>query len=145
MPLYLKSHSQGEYIFDHSWAEAYERAGGQYYPKLISAAPFTPATGARLLVRPDVDEAEARRILLGGALAVCERYEASSLHVNFPTQAEWDWMGAQGLAQREGQQYHWVNQGYAASRTSWRPCPQAGARPSAASGGTRRARWRSTP
>jgi predicted N-acyltransferase len=113
MPLYLKSHSQGEYVFDHAWADAYERAGGQYYPKLVSAAPFTPATGARLLVRPDVDEEEARRILLGGALAVCERYEASSLHVNFPTRAECDWMGAQGLAQREGQQYHWLNRRYA--------------------------------
>src|ERR1051325_2991334 len=55
MPLYLKSHSQGEYIFDHAWADAYERAGGQYYPKLLSAAPFTPATGPRLLARPDVD------------------------------------------------------------------------------------------
>ncbi len=113
MPLYLKSHSQGEYIFDHAWADAYERAGGAYYPKLLSAAPFTPATGPRLLVRPDVDVEEARRILLGGAVALCERYEASSFHVNFPTEDEWAWMGGQGLALREGQQYHWVNQGYA--------------------------------
>lgn len=113
MPLYLKSHSQGEYVFDHAWADAYERAGGRYYPKLISAAPFTPVTGPRLLVRPDVDEDEARRILLGGALAVCERYEVSSLHVNFPLQDEWAWMGAQGLSLRQGQQYHWVNNGYA--------------------------------
>jgi uncharacterized protein len=112
MPLYLKSHSQGEYVFDHAWADAYERAGGQYYPKLISAAPFTPATGPRLLVRPDVDRQEAWRILLGGALAVCERYEASSLHVNFPTAAEWTWMGEQGLSLRQGQQYHWENRGY---------------------------------
>ncbi len=112
MPLYLKSHSQGEYVFDHAWADAYERAGGQYYPKLISAAPFTPATGPRLLVRPDVDRQEAWRILLGGALAVCERYEASSLHVNFPTAAEWAWMGEQGLSLRQGQQYHWENRGY---------------------------------
>jgi predicted N-acyltransferase len=112
MPLYLKSHSQGEYIFDHAWAEAYERAGGRYYPKLLSAAPFTPATGPRLLVRPDVDAAEARAILLGGAIAVCERYDASSLHVNFPLGAEWRWMGEQGLALREGQQYHWENRGY---------------------------------
>ena len=112
MPLYLKSHSQGEYVFDHAWADAYERAGGRYYPKLISAAPFTPATGPRMLVRPDVDQGEAWRILLGGALAVCERYEVSSLHVNFPTQDEWTWMGGQGLALRQGQQYHWLNQGY---------------------------------
>ncbi len=112
MPLYLKSHSQGEYVFDHAWADAYERAGGSYYPKLISAAPFTPATGPRMLVRSDVDREEAWRILLGGALAVCERYEVSSLHVNFPTQDEWTWMGGQGLALRQGQQYHWLNQGY---------------------------------
>jgi uncharacterized protein len=113
MPLYLKSHSQGEYIFDHAWADAYERAGGRYYPKLLSAAPFTPATGARLLIRPDVDAGEARAILLGGALAVAQKYKASSLHVNFPTREEWLWMGAQGLAPREGQQYHWLNNGYA--------------------------------
>jgi predicted N-acyltransferase len=113
MPLYLKSHSQGEYIFDHAWADAYERAGGRYYPKLLSATPFTPATGARLLARPDVDPEEASRLLLGGAMSVCERYGASSLHVNFPTEDEWRWMGAQGLALREGQQYHWENRGYA--------------------------------
>jgi predicted N-acyltransferase len=113
MPLYLKSHSQGEYIFDHAWADAYERAGGQYYPKLLSAAPFTPATGARLLARPDVDAAEARGYLLGGALTLCERYRASSFHVNFPTEDEWRWMGEQGMARREGQQYHWRNAGYA--------------------------------
>jgi predicted N-acyltransferase len=112
MPLYLKSHSQGEYIFDHAWADAYERAGGRYYPKLLSAAPFTPATGARLLARPDVDPGEARTALIGGALAVCERFGASSLHVNFPTGDEWRWMGEQGLALREGQQYHWLNRGY---------------------------------
>jgi predicted N-acyltransferase len=112
MPLYLKSHSQGEYIFDHGWADAYERAGGRYYPKLLSAAPFTPATGPRLLVRPDVDAEAGRAALLGGALAVTEGYGASSLHVNFPTEAEWRWLGAQGLALREGQQYHWVNRGY---------------------------------
>jgi predicted N-acyltransferase len=113
MPLYLKSHSQGEYIFDHAWADAYERAGGQYYPKLLSAAPFTPATGPRLLVRPDIDVDEARRVLLGGALALCERFESSGVHINFPTEDEWTWLGAQGLACREGQQYHWVNRDYA--------------------------------
>jgi len=113
MPLYLKSHSQGEYIFDHAWADAYERAGGRYYPKLLSAAPFTPATGARLLVRPDVEVAQARAMLLGGALAVCREFGASSLHVNFPTEDEWRWMGEEGLARREGQQYHWRNRGYA--------------------------------
>ncbi|WP_374468196.1 GNAT family N-acetyltransferase [Phenylobacterium sp.] len=113
MPLYLKSHSQGEYVFDHAWADAYERAGGRYYPKLLSAAPFTPATGPRLLVRADVDAGEGRALLLGGALTLCERYDISSLHVNFPSEDEWRWMGGQGLALREGQQYHWENRGYA--------------------------------
>ena len=113
LPLYAKSHSQGEYIFDHAWADAYERAGGRYYPKLLSAAPFTPATGPRLLVRPDVAPEEAWPLLLGGGLTLCERYGASGLHVNFPTEAEWRWLGEQGLARREGQQYHWENRGYA--------------------------------
>jgi predicted N-acyltransferase len=112
MPIYLKSHSQGEYVFDHAWAEAYQRAGGRYYPKLISAAPFTPATGPRLLVRPDVDREPAWSILLGGGLALCERYDASSFHVNFPTAEEGAWMQAQGLSLRQGQQYHWENRGY---------------------------------
>jgi len=112
MPLYVKSHSQGEYVFDHAWADAYERAGGSYYPKLLSATPFTPATGPRFLVRPDIDESSARGLLLGAALTLCQRYGASSFHVNFPTESEWRWMGDQGLARREGQQYHWQNRSY---------------------------------
>ncbi len=113
MPLYLKSHSQGEYVFDHSWADAYERAGGAYYPKLLCASPFSPVTGPRLLVRPDVDADAARRVLLGGALTVCERYGASSLHVTFPNEADWRFLGEQGLLRRQNQQYHWHNAGYA--------------------------------
>jgi len=113
MPLYLKSHSQGEYVFDHAWADAYERAGGRYYPKLLSASPFSPVTGPRMLVRPDVDAEVARRTLLGGALTVCERYGASSLHVTFPSHADWAFLGEQGLLLRENQQYHWHNAGYA--------------------------------
>ena len=66
-PLYLKSHSQGEYVFDHSWADAYERAGGRYYPKLIAASPFSPVTGPRLLVRQDVDREEGRQLLVSEA------------------------------------------------------------------------------
>ncbi|MBU2136598.1 MAG: GNAT family N-acetyltransferase [Alphaproteobacteria bacterium] len=112
MPLYLKSHSQGEYIFDHSWADAYERAGGRYYPKLLAAAPFTPATGPRLLVRPDIPAEAGYEMLLGGALTLCQQMGISSVHINFPPQAQWDWLGAQGLAQRQGQQYHWFNRGY---------------------------------
>jgi predicted N-acyltransferase len=112
-PLYIKSHSQGEYIFDHAWADAYERAGGRYYPKLLSASPFVPATGPRLLVRPDVDVDEARRMLLSGGLAFCERMGASGLNLNFVTEGEWRWLGGEGLGLREGQQYHWENRGYA--------------------------------
>ena len=113
MPAYLKSHSQGEYVFDHAWAEAYENAGGRYYPKLLSASPFSPVTGPRMLLRPDVDEAEARASLLDGALAVCQRQGASSLHVTFPSVADWAFMGGRGLLQRQSQQYHWRNAGYA--------------------------------
>ena len=112
MPLYLKSHSQGEYVFDHSWADAYERAGGAYYPKLLCASPFSPVTGPRLLARPDVDADAARRVLLGGALTVCERYGASSLHVTFPREDDWRFLGDQGLLRRQNQQYHWHNAGY---------------------------------
>jgi len=112
MPLYLKSHSQGEYIFDHAWADAYERAGGAYYPKLQCAAPFSPVTGPRLLVRPDIDRDEARKALLGGALNVCERAGASSLHVTFPSEDDWKFVGELGLLQRKNQQYHWHNADY---------------------------------
>src|ERR1700689_3652999 len=96
-PAYLKSHSQGEYVFDHAWADAYERAGGAYYPKLLSASPFSPVTGPRLIVREGFDGEAARAALLGGALAVCEGNGASSLHVTFPSEADWRFLGAQGL------------------------------------------------
>jgi predicted N-acyltransferase len=112
LPLYAKSHSQGEYIFDHSWADAYERAGGRYYPKLIAASPFSPVTGPRFLVRPDVDLTQGRRMLLGGALSVCERFDASTFGVNFATEDEWRFLGEQGLLLRQNQQYHWLNAGY---------------------------------
>ena len=84
MPLYAKGHSQGEYIFDHNWAHAWERAGGRYYPKLQAAVPFTPATGRRFLTRPGF-EAQGRAALLQGALALAEQSEVSSLHVTFCT------------------------------------------------------------
>jgi predicted N-acyltransferase len=113
MPLYLKSHSQGEYVFDHSWADAYERAGGAYYPKLQCSAPFSPVTGPRLIVRPDIDVDEGRSALLGGALTLCGRLSASSLHVTFPRAEEWAWMGQRGMLRRQDQQYHWHNVGYA--------------------------------
>jgi predicted N-acyltransferase len=112
MPLYLKSHSQGEYVFDHAWADAYERAGGRYYPKLQCSSPFSPVTGARLIVRPDVEANEGRTALLGGALTLCERMGASSLHITFPVADEWRWMGERGMLLRQDQQYHWENRGY---------------------------------
>ncbi|HET9160197.1 MAG TPA: peptidogalycan biosysnthesis protein, partial [Caulobacteraceae bacterium] len=107
MPLYLKTHSQGEYVFDWSWADAYERAGGQYYPKLQCAAPFSPVTGPRL-IGPD----EAKPSLLAGALELCRRTGASGLHVTFASQEDWRFLGDQGLLQRQDRQFHWRNQGY---------------------------------
>jgi hypothetical protein len=113
MPLYMKSHSRGEYVFDHAWADAYERAGGRYYPKLQSCAPFSPVTGPRLLVRPGVDREAAQKLLIGGALTLCQRLGASGVNVTFPTEAEWRLMGEEGLLLRQDQQYHWFNHGYA--------------------------------
>jgi predicted N-acyltransferase len=112
MPLYLKGHSQGEYIFDHAWADAYERAGGRYYPKLVSASPFSPVTGPRLLVRPDIDRAVGQGRLIDAALTVCGRFGTSTLGINFLNREEWDFLGERGLLLRQNQQYHWVNAGY---------------------------------
>lgn len=110
MPLYVKGHSQGEYIFDHAWADAYERAGGRYYPKLLSASPFSPVTGPRLIAR-DGDEA-TQRVLLDAALALTQQTGVSNLGINFPSEAEWRLMGDKGLLLRQNQQYHWTNPGY---------------------------------
>ncbi|CAN5155372.1 GNAT family N-acetyltransferase [soil metagenome] len=112
MPLYLKGNSQGEYVFDHSWADAYERAGGRYYPKLLSAVPFTPATGPRFLSHPDADAATVRAALIQGALGLVEQTGVSSLHVNFPTEPEWSAMGEAGLLPRIDMQFIWRNEGY---------------------------------
>ena len=113
MPLYLKSHSQGEYVFDHAWAHAWERAGGDYYPKLQGCVPFTPVTGRRLLAHPDAEPERAEAALLQGAVALCNQYELSSLHLTFCTESEWRRGGALGLLQRQDQQFHWENRGYA--------------------------------
>jgi uncharacterized protein len=113
MPLWLKGHSQGEYVFDHSWADAYQRAGGRYYPKLLSAVPFTPVTGQRFLAHPDADAATVRQALLQGAIALTEQLGVSSLHVNFPTEDDWTAMGEAGLLQRQDMQFVWRNDGYA--------------------------------
>ena len=112
VPCYAKSHSQGEYVFDHGWAEAYERAGGDYYPKLLVAVPFTPAQGRRLLVRPG-EHADAVRNALADSLAdICKRSNASSVHVTFLTEEEWQMLGARGYLQRTHRQFHWANAGY---------------------------------
>ena len=97
MPLYLKSHSQGEYVFDHAWADAYERAGGAYYPKLQCAVPFSPVTGPRLITREDGPREAAEHTLLAGSLALCDRLRASSLHMTFPLASEWRRLGGSGL------------------------------------------------
>jgi uncharacterized protein len=112
MPCYLKSHSYGEYVFDHAWADAYERVGGSYYPKLQAAVPFTPVTGPRLLVREDSDRTERAALLLQAAATLADRLEASSLHVTFPTREEWELAGKLGFLQRNDQQFHWRNENY---------------------------------
>jgi hypothetical protein len=109
--LYLKSHSYGEYVFDWSWADAYERAGGRYYPKLQSAVPFTPITGRRLLVRPNAP-AGAAEVLAAAMVRLAEQLEVSSLHVTFPTEPEWRTLGDHGWLMRTGYQFHWENRGY---------------------------------
>jgi len=99
-PLYLKDHSYGEYVFDWGWADAYERAGGRYYPKLQAAVPFTPVTGRRLLIRPDLASATAAELedlLIAGMVHLAERLPVSSLHVTFPAEAQWQRLGDNGL------------------------------------------------
>ena len=108
MPLYLKGHSQGEYIFDYSWADAFERAGGRYYPKMLSAIPFTPATGRRLLVA----SSEHESALVSGAAQIASEMNISSVHLNFLDQAAWRRRGDEGWLLRTHKQYHWQNQGY---------------------------------
>jgi len=112
VPLYLKTHSYGEYVFDWGWASAYERAGGRYYPKLQCAVPFTPVTGPRLLLRPDAGP-DAADTLIAAMIELARRHKVSSLHVTFPTPAEWERLGAAGFLLRTGRQFHWENQGYA--------------------------------
>ena len=107
-PLYLKSHSQGEYVFDHSWAHAFERAGGHYYPKLQCAVPFTPATGPRLLAPDD----GTRQALAKGIQQLCAHYGTSSAHITFMSDADRAAFEAQDYLIRTDQQFHWINRGY---------------------------------
>ena len=114
-PMYAKSHSYGEYVFDHGWAAAFERAGGRYYPKLQVACPFSPVPGPRLLLRADL--APERRPLILRALASglsqsCDELELSSVHVTFCEASEYEQLGQAGWLQRLGTQFHWDNSGY---------------------------------
>ena len=112
VPLYLKGHSQGEYVFDHGWAHAYEQAGGAYYPKLQASVPFSPITGPRLLVPPGPDQAAMAQTLISTLETVTKKLGVSSLHATFVTQEQSKMFGAAGWILRHGQQFHWHNEGY---------------------------------
>ena len=112
-PTYIKTHSQGEYVFDYAWADAYERAGGRYYPKIQVAVPFTPVTGRRFLIADGEDPPSASDALIAGLRALREKVRASSIHATFVTRSEWDSMGARGFLRRTDQQFHFLNEGYA--------------------------------
>src|SRR5690606_17967066 len=112
MPLYRKSHSMGEYVFDHGWAEAFQRAGGRYYPKLQGSIPFTPATGRRLLTTEGTGADQRRRALAAAATELARRDGLSSVHVTFMTEDEWDLCAELGYLKRTDQQFHFVNAGY---------------------------------
>jgi predicted N-acyltransferase len=108
LPLYVKSHSYGEYVFDWAWADAYARNGLEYYPKLLSAIPFTPVTGSRLLAR----DAEAMHALIAALTAVQESNSFSSTHILYPPAAEAEALRAAGFMLRTGVQFHWLNAAY---------------------------------
>jgi len=112
VPLYMKGHSQGEYIFDHGWAQAFERAGGRYYPKLQAAIPFTPVPGPRLFVRPGPYADGVRDALIDMLARIAGDNHISSVHATFCTEDDWKRFGARGWLLRLGQQYHWSNDGY---------------------------------
>ena len=107
-PLYAKGHSQGEYVFDHHWADAYERAGGRYYPKLLCAAPFTPVPGPRLLANSNT----AKRRLAHALVQATQQMGASSLHINFTEEEDLKLLADAGLLLRMGEQFHWFNRSY---------------------------------
>ncbi|MEJ2133459.1 MAG: GNAT family N-acetyltransferase, partial [Gammaproteobacteria bacterium] len=113
VPMYLKGHSRGEYVFDGSWADAFERAGGRYYPKLQVSVPFTPATGRRLLTPPGPQQDLLEAQLVAGCVEVAKQLEVSSLHFTFLTEPQWSRMGELGLLKRMDRQFHWHNNGYA--------------------------------
>ena len=112
VPLYMKSHSRGEYIFDYGWADAYERAGGRYYPKLLSAIPFVPATGPRLLIRPGPDAPAVQGQVIAALQAVSQQLDIATVSVNFCLEDEWEAMAEAGFLQRTDQQFYWYNRDY---------------------------------
>ncbi len=112
-PAYVKSHSQGEYVFDHGWADAYERAGGRYYPKLQIAVPFTPVPGPRLLVKPGPAACSDEQLLAAASIEVARQGGLSSVHLTFLDAEVAARLKALGFLTRVGQQFHWQNQGYA--------------------------------
>ncbi|NNC66183.1 MAG: N-acetyltransferase [Gammaproteobacteria bacterium] len=112
LPLYIKSDSRGEFVFDWGWAHAYEQAGLAYYPKLVSAVPFTPVTGQRLLVAEHASFTETAGALLAAAQALGDRIGASSCHILFPTDSEQRFISEAGMHRRMGYQFHWTNQDY---------------------------------
>ncbi len=112
LPLYLKNHSYGEYVFDHGWAEAFARAGGRYYPKLQGSVPFTPVSGRRLLIAAGEPAAQTEALLLQAGERAVETFGASSLHITFITEPEWRSAEDQGFLRRTDQQFHWQNEGY---------------------------------
>lgn len=111
-PIYVKSHTYGEFVFDFAWAEAYQRAGLRYFPKLISAIPFTPVAGPRLLVADRPDRPEVEQQLIAGATELARQLGASSMHWLFPHAADIEHLERGGLMRRDGFQYHWLNPGY---------------------------------
>jgi len=112
VPLYLKGHSQGEYVFDHSWADAFQRAGGSYYPKLLAAVPFSPVTGRRLLTREMTESEALESYLISGLMQLAEKLGLSSVHVTFAAKSQWQRLGHAGFLQRTHNQFHWENAGY---------------------------------
>ncbi|KAL7119713.1 hypothetical protein ACP275_02G079300 [Erythranthe tilingii] len=112
IPLYLKSHSYGEYVFDHSWADAYYSYGSRYYPKLQSCVPFTPVTGSRILIRNTNYRDQVFDILVSAMIALTIKFQVSSLHITFPSANEWGKLKEKGFLQRVGMQYHWKNHNY---------------------------------
>lgn len=112
VPCYLKSHSQGEYVFDHGWSDAFERAGGRYYPKLQCAVPFSPVTGPRLLVSRGEDSATVKAGLAAGLKAVTEKLGVSSAHVTFAQESDVATLEASGFLHRTDQQFHFFNEGF---------------------------------